>query len=67
MPQIITQSWGNGPMGPGFLVMFRRNIPEFFDGGPMNALLTKKKDDKAEKQKREDELFAVVMLMREQV
>lgn len=66
MPQIITQDWANGPMGPGFLVMFRRNIPEFFDGGPMDALIGKK-DGKVDKQKRRDELFAVMMLMREQV
>lgn len=66
MPQIITQDWSNGPMGPGFFMLFRRNIKEFFDGGPMDALLAEDETDEEKKRKRQNISFAVAMLMRAQ-
>ena len=62
MPTIITSSWGDGPMGPGWFIKFPKNISTWYDGGPMYDLI--EGPDGADERKRQDELFALFMLMR---
>jgi hypothetical protein len=61
-PSISDSTWLKGPMGPGFFILFPKNIPLFYDGAPLP-----KEDIKDTKtRKRDIELLALLMLMREQ-
>jgi len=60
MPEVVTRDWEDGPMGPGFFLLFPRNVSFFYDGGEMTALL---EEPSADKKKGMDELVALIMLM----
>ncbi|KKN88359.1 hypothetical protein LCGC14_0249220 [marine sediment metagenome] len=63
MPLVVTSDWNDGPMGPGWFVMLPKNTSIFYDGGPMDDLLVG--PEGADERKRQDELFALIMLMRQ--
>ena len=65
MPVFVVTDWANGPMGPGFFILFRAHVDVFYDGGPMHHLIDRPKD-KGKLEERFGELFALIMLMREQ-
>ena len=69
MPQAETPSCGNGPMGPGFFMLFPAHADIFYDGGPMDALIGddgKKKRKKKRKEHETDILIALSLMMLEQ-
>ena len=65
MPVFTVTDWSNGPMGPGFFILFRGHKDVFYDGGPMHHLIDKSKKT-GDLEERFGELFALMMLMREQ-
>ncbi|MCK5615528.1 hypothetical protein KAR91_77405 [Candidatus Pacearchaeota archaeon] len=62
MPSAVVSDWSDGPMGPGFLILFPRNRIVSYDGAPLPKI--KKKDFSSRKE--DTELVALMMLMREQ-
>jgi len=63
MPTYTVTDWENGPMGPGFFILFPRHEDRWYDGGIINELIDVDKDD-ADEERRVGELFALIMLMR---
>ena len=61
MPLATIQDWVNGPMGPGFFLLFRKNIDFFYDGGPMDALLGN--DDTIKKKEHELNISVATTLL----
>lgn len=65
MPLLVTTNWADGPMGPGFFLLFSANTAIFYDGGGFFELIGQRPGD-AERQERFGELVALVILMRHQ-
>jgi len=65
MPTYVVTDWENGPMGPGFFILFPRHDTRWFDGGNFYDYIYEPKKAGDEKEK-DDVLFALFMLMREQ-
>jgi len=65
MPTYVVTDWIYGPMGPGFFIKFPRHTDVWYDGGTMHEKITKDEGGREIEDKR-GELFALVMLMREQ-
>ncbi len=63
MPVFTTMDWINGPMGPGFFLLFPANVDIFYDGGGFWELIGQEPGT-LERQKRLGELVALVLLMR---
>lgn len=62
MPLVTITDWANGPMGPGFFLLYPRHVDIFYDGGPFHALLGN--DDRVKKKEQEtDVLVALSLLM----
>ena len=61
MPTYVVTDWVNGPMGPGWFVMFPRHRDAWYDGGPMDWKKEEKRDDIEEL---DAEILALILMLR---
>jgi len=64
MPSALITNWSQGPMGPGFFLLFPRTARVWYDGGPMDAGIDYDLDSSDEEQL--GIWIALILLMRAQ-